>query len=202
MSQVWISDVYTGSTVAATTLGNMESMFATLRSNFSGGSQPSNNVAGNDWYDTTQKVRKTRDYGNSAWFGLFHGDTSQKLWIYRNAAMEGYAVDSTPTDRVLALKGGTTYTTGGAGAGSWDLSHTHTGGNHTLTIAEMPAHTHTTPHGSDKVLGYSGSTVGANPSVTGSTGGGGSHNHGTTSSGLGSTPRLAASVGTLQYLDL
>ncbi len=62
-------------------------------------------------------------YLDSSWVAYMHGDTSQKIPVYRNTAMDGWSIDSTSaTDRVLAMKGGSTYTTGGANAGSWVIS--------------------------------------------------------------------------------
>jgi len=67
-------------------------------------------------------------------------------------------------------------------------SHTHIGGGHVLTTAEMPAHTHTqygdlglgTEPGGNNFRDGNGNTWTVNSS---STGGGGSHSHGTTSAG-------------------
>ena len=122
MAQSWTDDVYASGHVGDTDLQNMENNFTAIKSLFSGGSAPPNAVAGMPWFDTTQKVQKQRNAGNSAWIGLMHGDTSEKRLVYRDAAMDGYARDSGVTDKVLALKGGSTYTTGGATAGSWTLT--------------------------------------------------------------------------------
>lgn len=121
MSQTWTDDCYAAGHVIATDMQAMENNFACLKSMFSGATAPGDPVAGMPWYDTTKKLLKHRDSADAAWRGIMSGDTSQKLWVYRNAAIEGWAIDSTVTDRVLALKGGTTYTTGGATAGSWTL---------------------------------------------------------------------------------
>lgn len=95
--------------------------------------------------------------------------------------------------------------TGGA------TTHLHTTANHTLTVAEMPSHTHTqNSHGHKlgrrNVYATSGSAVAvvtygggtANDSETGSTtatnknaGGGGAHNHGNTGSASSLPPYLA-----------
>jgi hypothetical protein len=125
MAQTWVADLYTTATVINTTMSNMESMFATLRTNFSGTSAPASvggQNAGMNWYDTTKKLLKHRDYGDTAWRGILAGSASLKVWLYLNAAEEGWAIDSSVTDRVLALKGGATYVTGGANAGTWTIS--------------------------------------------------------------------------------
>lgn len=126
MSQVWVSDLYTTTTVINTTMSNMESMFATLRTNFSGTSAPasvSGQNVGMNWYDTTKKLLKHRDSTDANWRGILAGSASLKMWLYLNAAEEGWAVDAVSvTDRVLAFKGGSTYVTGGANAGTWTIS--------------------------------------------------------------------------------
>jgi hypothetical protein len=214
MSQDWVSNLYTTSTEADTTLSNMELMFATLKSVFSGATAPANQVAGQLWFDTTKKVLKNRNQGDTAWIGLMHGDTSQKIWVYRNSAMDGWAVDSSVSDKVLALKGGTTYTAGAATAGSWTISglsdtgHTHGAGTY---AGPNHAHTGTTDACASTVTptGPDGYTV-AHPSHT--------HTFTTANAGTGSVTgtsasatatvttdgawRPAAAVGTLQYLDL
>lgn len=78
---------------------------------------------------------------------------------------------------------------GGYAAGSWQQPE------HTLTIAEMPAHTHTV-WPATALGGGSGSAVYVSPgaSTTGSTGGDGDHNHGL-------SYRPSASVGKLFQLD-
>ena len=214
MSQTYTVTPYaSGSTVDSDMLQTNDN-FAALKSCFSGDSQPSDAEAGMQWYDHTKKVTKRRDHDNAAWQGLMHGDTSQKIWIYRNAAMEGWAVDGGVTDVVLALKGGATYTTGAAVAGSW------TQPSCTLDATMIPAHTHgssgahthtvTWNNGSEQGGSnpwvYESSNAGlaaVNTTFTSSStahehtsvGGGLSHNHGT-------TYRPYAAVGILCYLDL
>lgn len=93
-------------------------------------------------------------------------------------------------DRFL-LAGGTTYkpgTTGGA------ATHTHTTANHTLTVNEIPAHS----HGYFKVSGSaaakdtgSGSSWGDYSTTTTQTGGGAAHNHGNTGSASNLPPYWA-----------
>lgn len=137
MSQDWVSDLYTTGTVGDTTLSNMELMFATLRSSFSGSSAPSNAVDGNLWYDTDTDLLKA--YRNAAWAGVLVGSASFKMWVYLNAAEDGWAIDSsTATDRVLSLKGGSTYLAGGANHGTWTISG--------ISVPNHSSHTHTISH--------------------------------------------------------
>lgn len=218
MSQSWTDNVFQTDHQGQTDLQNMENNFACLKTLFSGTGAPSSMGACHPWFDTTQHVLKVRDDGDSAWLGLMHGDTSQKIWVYRNTAMNGWAVDSSSaTDRVLALKGGSTYTTGAANAGTW------TQPNHTLSISELPAHDHGGDTGNESahthpITGGSfdeyGSQTGIcsdfgyNDGLGNTTGAGSSHDHSISSQGggsahnHGSTYRPAAAVGTLQYLDL
>jgi len=103
-----------------------------------------------------------------------------KLWFYQNTAPSGWTIDTTPADAVLAVKGGSgAYNvSGGSQAGTW------TQPDHTLTTAEIPAHTHTAycpvagPEGvwSPGAVPYAAYTY----VTSSSTGGGGAHNHGTT----------------------
>ena len=86
-------------------------------------------------------------------------------------------------------------------------SHTHTTQNHTLTIDEIPSHRHTSP-----IIGYISTSTGINGTGTGPyavnasdgrysltyytayTGGGGAHNHGsTTASSPGTNSQLSSS---------
>lgn len=87
----------------------------------------------------------------------------------------------------------------GSGAGtdspiSWASAHVHTTAGHTLTIAEVPAHTHSfTAYGSNGGNAVETAAAGVGTSfvqVTSSSGGGGSHTHGDTgSAGATFTPR-------------
>lgn len=229
--QTYTDDCFAGSQVGQTSLQNMENNFAALKSCFSGTTQPSNAVAGMGWFDTTKKVMKQRDTANAAWLGLMHGDVSQKLWVYRNTAMDGWAIDATPTDRVLAIKGGSTYTDGGASAGSWTNTHSHG-----VSGLSVPGHNHQWYEGSVDTSVYTwqlnGTTAQTLIRTQGEYGYGlisidqGANNDGTLTPPYGFVAdgytklnaaaslsgalsnasltawRPAASVGTLQYLDL
>jgi len=127
MSQYWIDDTFAAGHVAQTDLQNIENNFAALKSSFSGAAAPANTVAGMIWFDTIsganlKPVCKIRNGPDTAWYGLMHGDVSEKRLVYRDAAMDGYARDAGVTDKVIALKGGATYVAGAATAGSWTLA--------------------------------------------------------------------------------
>jgi len=106
-----------------------------------------------------------------------------KLWFYANAVPTGWAEIGSIGDTLLAIKGGTTYTTGGDTAGAWQLP------DHKLEIAEMPKHhhTYTLRYSENKNGATVSSTVGGSRN-TGDTGGDQPHNH-------GDTYRPAARVG-------
>jgi len=89
MSQTWTDDPFASGNVGQTDLQNMENNFLAIKSMFSGASAPSNPVAGMPWFDTAQKVKKTRNNDNDAWLGLFHGDASQKILVYDDSVLEG-----------------------------------------------------------------------------------------------------------------
>ena len=211
MSQTFTTNTYDGANVAQTDLQNMENNFAALKSSFSGETTPGNTVAGMFWMDTTQNLLKVRNYNDTAWLGIMQASTTHKILVYRNDAETGWAIDSTETDTVIALKGGSTYTTGGATAGSWTLP------DHTLVTTELPAHTHgasgshTHPvmaylsggsgNGVMRVttrtsgLSHSGAATAGGSHTHTSVGSDGAHNH-------GATYRPAAVVCTMQYVNV
>jgi hypothetical protein len=210
----WTDDVFDRAHAHNTDLDNIEANFALLKNLFMAGSAPASMAAGHPWIDSTKHVFKYRNDGDSAWVGVMHGDTSQKIWVYRNAAMDGWAVDSAVSDKVLALKGGATYTTGAATAGSWTISgmaHTHTGPSHTHDIPIGPGPT-TLAWKSTQTCGSSDLATDYAVSDHVAVNGGSWYQHfvtdaggtGNTSSGGASDGnwRAAAAVGTLQYLDM
>lgn len=131
MSQTYTQDCFAGGHVYSTDMGNMKNNFAALKSLFSGSSAPSSPtpVAGQPWADTSKKVLKYRNAGAAAWVGVMHSDgVNQVLWFYVNSAMDGYIVFPWVSDKVLAVKGGSTYVSGGSWSGTFSLSlldHNH-----------------------------------------------------------------------------
>ncbi len=128
-----------------------------------------------------------------------------KMWFYQNVAPSGWVLNATPADALLAVRGGSGAYSGDGGtqAGTWtQTGHTHTGpshshgigshthntSNHTLTIAQIPSHTHTFNGGGYGAIhladnagyAYAGGTTAA-------AGGGQPHNHGATGVGTGNT---------------
>jgi len=224
MAQTWEDDVYASGHNAATDLQNIENNFAALKSLFSGTTPPGSMAACHPWFDSAQHVLKIRADDDSAWFGLMHGDVDQKIWVYRNSAMTGWAVDATVSDRVLAMKGGSTYTAGGAGAGAWLSDHTHGAGSYAASHGHKWYESHAGSPSNDKTFDVSGNeqnfgwlTLNMNCSglARGTYEGSDSApadawtdlDAGTVagtsgSGGNGSSWRPTAAVGTLQYLDL
>ena len=193
MVQNWTDDTYEPSHVGGSDLTSIENNFAVIKSNFSGASNPGNTVAGMLWMDTNNEILKVRDTANSQWYSLLQGTSDLKIWVYSNVAIDGWTIDATVIDQLLAIKGGSTYVTGGVNAGSW------TWPSHTLLTAEMPAHVHEPGGGGGRFLTSNGNEVGSGgdnygrETYTTSTGGDGGHSHGST------TFRPAAAVGTMQY---
>ena len=122
MAQNWKTMSYASSNVAVTDLTNFETNFAVLRSNFLGTSAPSATDAGLLWFDSTNKLMKMRDSADTGWQGLMYGSVNTKIWAYLDSAPDGWVVDSGVTDKIIALEGGSTYTTAGSTQGSWTMS--------------------------------------------------------------------------------
>lgn len=128
MTQTWTDDVFAGSHDGMTDLQNMENNFAALKSMFSGLTAPSSPVAFQPWGDSTNKVLKYRNAGNTAWVGVMAADWLQAVWFYVNSAIDGWTVWPYVYDKVLSLKGGSVYISGATEAGSFSLdvfNHNH-----------------------------------------------------------------------------
>jgi hypothetical protein len=103
-----------------------------------------------------------------------------RIWFYENVAPSGYTIVAGPSDELLAVKGGSTYTTGGAAAGTW------TQPGHALTTSEIPPHSHATNATQDIKRGSGSSNWGfsSSNSQTGTTltsgGAAAAHSHGST----------------------
>ena len=140
-------------------------------------------------------------YALNASSGIPHGVIV--MWSGSQASIPtGWALcdgqNGTPNlkDRFVIAAGNTYAIGSNGGSATKNLSHTHTTGNHALTIAEMPSHTHVQdPHrhaysnGSDTTSsGYAANTNNGSPTQyteyttanNQNTGGGAAHNHGPT----------------------
>lgn len=148
MSQTFTDDCFAGAHVAQTDMTNIEANMAALKSSFSGSSAPSNPVPGMPWFDTANEVPRFRDPDDAEWLALMPCDDGDEgsgakgyIWLYRNNTVDGMVVDTAVSDRVLAVKGGSSaYNVNGgttAGTAFSSLSgHTHSH-SHTTT-----AHSH------------------------------------------------------------
>jgi len=97
--------------------------------------------------------------------GLIAGglEAGTEVWFYQDSAPTGWTINATPSDELLAVKGGSTYTTGGATAGTWTMvDHTH---SHSLTAAGQTIGTTNKTSGNQSashthnVNGYNNGTV-------------------------------------------
>lgn len=142
MSQDFNTETYEPSATFSVNLVDIENNFAALKSSFSGTAAPSSPVAGQVFFHNTKKNLQIRNQANSAWLGAFYGSTSFKIWKYVNAAEDGWVQDSTITDKVIAIKGGSTYMTGGTTVGgSWIIAGNaiaSTGSSHNHQIYDYP----------------------------------------------------------------
>lgn len=155
--------------------------------------------------------------------------TATKVWFWMNVAPTGWTIDATAaTDAVLAVKAGSgTYAVaGGSQAGTWTQpdhlhtqpTHTHTQPththsftgvdhahftyDHTLTIAEIPSHSHQSPTwngvaggGYEVATQNYGYDYGALSAPVSASGGGKAHNHGNTGGATGSLTSTTVASG-------
>lgn len=157
----------------------MKNKFDSLQSSFSGTSAPTSPVIGQLWADTTDDIMKVRNFAGTGWDASLHGDSSCKIWIYRNDTNVGMVIDATVSDRVLAIKGG---------SNAYNVNGGNTAGTWTQTANTWTTQTST----ADVTI-----NIGAATDV--STDG---HNHSVTAGAQSGVWRPAAAVGTMQYPDL
>ncbi len=196
MAQNYTINCFDPNNAVQTDMQAIEDNFECLRTTLSGSGAPSNAIAGMQWaHAGGANGLRFRNVANSAWLAVILGDADSKFWLYRNDAAPGMAVDTTVTDRVLSIKGGSQAydVDGGETAGSWTITglssnstgaHTHSGETSTVSAtsglsttvtgaARTPTHSHT----------YTTDEQAA-------------HSHTVSHAG---TSRPAAAVGTLQY---
>ena len=136
--------------------------------------------------------------------------SGEKILFYKNTAVVGYSLLDTLDDKLVFVTKGSVAggQTGGTvhSTGTWTQpNHLHTTGNHSLSIAELAAHTHPIHGFSSSSQASSYTTFLANPAgtpqtgATASTGSGTAHNHGNTGNGAtAATYRPAAYCFTMQ----
>lgn len=197
MSQTWDSTAPAQTNEWDDDLLAMKNKFDTLQSSFSGATAPTSPVAGQVWHDTGSGTLKAYPDSGSTWLAILKGDASLKIPVYRNDTCEGWTIDSSVTDRVIALKGGSQAynANGGTNAGTWQTE------DHTLTTAEVPnlniqVRDNAGAGGGQNTIQVFTNNNGSYVTVgTTTNSGGGGHNHGT-------NQRVAAALCTLQYPDL
>ena len=148
MSQDWDNDIYNYYRTGHQTFQNMEKMFETLRTSFSGDSSPTNAINGLIWFALTDQ--SLRLY-NDGWMGIMQGTSAQIIFIYRSSTDEGWVVQSGAADVVLAISSNpgveidptdppNYITPGGTLGGSWDYP-THKHGPGSLKTGESNQYT-------------------------------------------------------------
>jgi hypothetical protein len=221
MAQNFTENCFASGNAGLTDLQNMENNFLCLQTLFSGSSAPANTTGGMPWFDTGNKILKIRNSTNGGWLGIHYSGTAARWWVYSNAANDGWVVDSSITDRVCAIKGGSQAysTTGGSLAGTWTISgvginntsHSHkwVSANAGQSVLSYDSTGDLTPFGGSNNLttattavSFLMSTYTADPILTLSTG---YYTQKTTVNitfNSSATWRPAAAVGTLQYLTM
>lgn len=182
MAQNYADDTYGDTHSYSTDLAQIENNFAAIKSTFSGASAPSNAVAGMLWMRTggTGDGLRVRDTANNAWHKVLTGSAALKIWAYINAVDEGWKIDATITDRVIALKGG---------SNAWNVNGGTLAGTHT-----QPNHDHGGATDVDtSTLQDQGS--GSNTNTP-------RHDHDINGDATAATWRMAAAVGIMIYPDL
>lgn len=221
MSQSWTDDVFSSGHTAQTDLQNIENNFVCLKSSFSGIASPSSAVVGQLWFETDngslhKGLMKYRNGDNDDWLTVMPCDNGNEgggakgyIWLYRNNTVDGMIIDTTVSDRVLAVKGGSNAynVNGGNAGGTWTQpDHAHAAGAHTHPLSAsgnavaqtdgmtFPANLQTgiTDNTSEPTHTHSVSVTGTATAGSGNTGNG----------ATASTYRPAAAVGTLQRPDL
>jgi len=119
-------------------------------------------------------------FGNHTHSTLIDIPIGEIILFESDVVVSGYTLLATVDDQLVYISSG-----GAAGqkpGSTWSQpNHTHPTGNHTLTISQMPAHTHGISGSSCEAGGGDREAGAGFNALSTSTGGGGSHNHGSTS---------------------
>lgn len=119
---------------------------------------------------------------SSQWKGVGTADipAATEMWVYDTAPPDGWTINTTPSDQLLAVKGGSTYTTGGSSAGSFTMpNHWHSLNNHSHTASGVTSAISSNVHKGDSAISGTGShshlwtatAINPNPSTTDNSGG-------------------------------
>jgi len=129
-------------------------------------------------YDETTKLIWIAT--DSEWSGVgINSDipSTTEMWIYANSAPDGWTIVSTTSDYLLAVKGGSTYVTGGDTAGDFTMPlHNHNMNSHAhpssgTTGSASPGANYEdgdqgTPGSGNHTHSFSISTTGPSPGIT------------------------------------
>jgi len=135
------------------------------------------NIVANKFPNVTSEVTATSAQLNN----IVYLPSGTKMIFFQASNPVGWTKDTANNDKALRVVSGT----GGGSGGSVSfstLAHSHTGGSTSLTIAQMPAHTHTFTAQQD-IGNFTDDGGGpdersaASSSTTGSTGSGSGHSH-------------------------
>jgi hypothetical protein len=173
-----------------TVRSDINNNLAALFSDSSGNGAPTVTVAFQDWIDTSgaDAVWKKRNAANNAWFtvatflgsGLSLGGfpPGTVMLFVQTAAPTGWTKSTTHDNKALRVVSGSV-TTGGTQNFTAVLNGSV--GATTLTVAQMPSHTHTARSGISDTRGTdvldSSNLFEKNDPAINATGGGGSHTH-------------------------
>lgn len=116
MSQTYTDDCFASGHVAQTDMQNIENNFAALKSTFSGGSAPSNLVAGMWWYDTSANILKLRNEANDAWQSIWDFANSKPVITNLSAEITGAMIAAAIKDAAAGTASLRTLGTGAAQA--------------------------------------------------------------------------------------
>ena len=131
---------------------------------------------------TAAEINNACDLSSNNFFG-----TGRKIVLYEDVAPTGWTIQNALDDKLLFITKGSAaagQTGGGAhSAGSWTITGI-AANNHALTVAQTPAHTHTTGarlgdyYGTNSTIQCGANPAGAYKTTTSSSiGSGNSHNH-------------------------
>ena len=202
------SDSYDNDGNLADYLMKIEANCEALKSCRCANNHTSSPVTGELWGDYLNKI--LRVYDGSDWQGLMHADESCIIWVYRNDTLDGWVQHTQVdlTDCLLAVQGGSTYTTAGTIQGdAWSGGGINTEHNHSINSYSASPDTFKLYNMNSELsdtkriqlytfFGHNSVGPKATDTLEGLT------NAYTTKWGTGSGWRPKAAIGTLQYLDL